>query len=168
MVAEVISKTEQQWAAEPAKAKSRPSVSARLDREQAVIEAGSFSWKTDLPPSLGGTNQSASPTAMLLGALAGCAVVFVKDTLAPQLGVPIDGIKATVSCSADGRGLLGMEGAVPDLCDVSVDLQIESPAGEAAVKRLLDVWQLRCPVYLALTKPVQINLSSRVIDPYAA
>lgn len=168
MVAEVINRTEQEWATEPEKAKTRPSVSARLDRQQAVIEAGNFSWKTDLPPSLGGTNQSASPTAMLLGALAGCAVVFIKDTLAPQLGVPIDGIRATVSCSADGRGLLGMDGAVADLCDLSIDLQIESPAGEPAVQRLLDVWQQRCPVYLALTKPMPIRLSSKVIDPYAS
>jgi uncharacterized OsmC-like protein len=166
MVAEVISKTQQQWAAEPAKAKGRPTVTARSDRQQALLEAGSFSWKTDLPQSLGGTNQSASPTAMLLGALAGCAVVFIKDTLAPQLGVQIDAVQATVSCSSDARGLLGMEGALPDLCDMNIDLQIESPAGEASVQRVLDVWRQRCPVYLGLTKPMHINLTSRVVDPY--
>jgi uncharacterized OsmC-like protein len=168
MVAEFITKTQELWETAPEKAKGRPTVTARSERQQAVLEAGSFSWKTDLPPSLGGTNQSASPTAMLLGALAGCAVVFIKDTLAPQLGVQIDAVRATVSCNSDARGLLGMEGALPDLSDVSVDLQIESPAGEAAVRRVLDVWRLRCPVYLGLTKPMQIELTSKVVDPYAS
>jgi uncharacterized OsmC-like protein len=167
MVAEIITKTQEQWTAAPEKAKARPSVTARSEQQQAVIESGSFRWSTDLPPSLGGTNRSASPTAMLLGALAGCAVVFIKDTLAPQLGVQIDAIRATVSCASDARGLLGMEGALPDLSDLSVDLQIESPAGEAAVRRVLDVWRRRCPVYLGLTKPMHIELTSRVLDPYA-
>ena len=51
------------------------------------MEHGSFSWHTDMPVPLGGTNEALSPTALLLSALAGCAVVFIPDTLAPQLGV---------------------------------------------------------------------------------
>ena len=168
MVAEVIHNTASQWQSAPDKAKGRPSVTARLDRRRAVIESGSFSWTTDLPTSLGGTNQSPSPTAMLLGALAGCAVVFIKDTLAPQLGIPVDGIRATVSCDSDARGLLGLDGASAALDNVHVDLQIESPAGDAAVERLLDVWRQRCPVYLALTRPLEVTLATTVIDPYAA
>ena len=48
-------------------------------------------------------------TALLLSALAGCAVVFVKDTLAPQLGVTVDAIEATAQCETDARGFLGMD-----------------------------------------------------------
>ena len=51
------------------------------------MEHGSFSWRTDLPVPLGGTNEAPGPTALLLSALAGCAVVFIRDTLAPQLDV---------------------------------------------------------------------------------
>lgn len=59
-----------------------------------MLEAGSFSWRADLPPTLGGTNQAPSPTALLLGALAGCAVVFIRDTLSLQLGVPVERVEA--------------------------------------------------------------------------
>ncbi|HVM14705.1 MAG TPA: OsmC family protein, partial [Egibacteraceae bacterium] len=72
-------------------------------------------WRADLPPPLGGTNEAPSPTALLLGALAGCAVVFIRDTLAPQLGVRVTDVAATVKCETDARGLLGLEGAEPDL-----------------------------------------------------
>jgi hypothetical protein len=51
------------------------------------MEHGSFSWHTDMPVPLCGTNEAPSPTALLLSALAGYAVVFIRDTLAPQLGV---------------------------------------------------------------------------------
>ena len=35
------------------------------------------------------------PTALLLGARAGCVVVFIRDTLAPQLGVQVESVEAT-------------------------------------------------------------------------
>ena len=87
----------QLWQTEPAKAQSKPTVKARSEGSQAVFEAGSFSWQSDLPRSLGGGNAYPSPTAYLLSALAGCAVVFIRDTLAPQFGVQVDGVSAVVN-----------------------------------------------------------------------
>jgi hypothetical protein len=49
----------------------------------------------------------------LLGALAGCAVVFIRDTLGPQLGVQIDAVEATAQADADSRRLLGMDAVAP-------------------------------------------------------
>jgi uncharacterized OsmC-like protein len=68
---------------QPEKAKSKPTVKAHTDGSQAVMEAGPFSLRSDLPEPIGGTNQAPSPTALLLSALAGCAAVFMRDTLAP-------------------------------------------------------------------------------------
>jgi len=48
------------------------------------MEHGSFSSHTYMPVPLGGANEAPSPTALLLSALAGCAVVFIRDTLAPN------------------------------------------------------------------------------------
>lgn len=121
------------------------------------MEAGPFSWQTDLPPPLGGENKAASPTALLLGALSGCAVVFIRDTLAPQLGVRVDSVEAEVRCKADFRGLLGMSGAVPDLQDLEVAIRIQSPDSEDKVQGLYQAWLERCPVYLALTKPLAVK-----------
>ncbi len=79
-----IQETLRQWQAEPEKAIFKPMVKAQSEGVQAVNEAGLFSWHMDVPPAFGGTNEAPSPAAMLLGSLTGCAVLFIKDTLAPS------------------------------------------------------------------------------------
>jgi uncharacterized OsmC-like protein len=79
MTRERIEETIATWTAEPEGARSVPTVTARAEGGQAAIQAGPFSWHADLPAALGGTNQAPSPTALLLSALAGCAVVFVHE-----------------------------------------------------------------------------------------
>ena len=152
-----IHDTEQLWRTEPEKAKGNPSVTARSDGAQAVFEMGAFSWRCDLPAPIGGTNAAPSPTALLLSALAGCAVVFIRDTLAPQLGVRLDDVQAAAQCEADSRGLLGIEGATPDLQNLQLTIRIQSSDSEENVQRLYQVWQERCPIYLALVKPMQVQ-----------
>jgi len=144
---------------QPDKGRSRPAVTARTDGSQAVLEAGPFTWRADLPAMLGGTNEAPSPTAMLLGALAGCAAVFIKDTLAPQLGVRVEAVEATASAEADARGLLGLDGVPPDLSDIGIEMRITSSDGDEAIERLLGAWRERCPVYLALTKPMPVSVT---------
>lgn len=163
MQAATIKETIENWTAEPGQARIAPTVRAHADGTQAVIEAGPFTWRADLPPPLGGTNQAPSPTALLLGALAGCAVVFVRDTLAPQHGVRVDAVEASVRCETDARGLLGMDDAEPDLRNLSIEVGVASPDGESAVNDLARVWQERCPIYLALQKPTDVAVSFRTI-----
>ncbi len=158
---ETIEKTIATWTAEPDKGRSVPTVTARAEDGQAVIQAGPFTWRADLPAPLGGTNQAPSPTALLLSALAGCAIVFVQDTLAPQLGMQIKSVEATVRCDADARGLLGMDGAEPDLRNISLDVSVDRPDGEAAVAELARVWLERCPIYLALQNPNDVAVRFR-------
>ena len=144
---ERIEETVRLWQAEPEKAKGKPTVKARAEGSQAVMEHGAFSWRTDLPAPLGGTNEAPSPTALLLSALAGCAVVFIRDTLAPQLGVRVDAIEATAQCETDARGLLGMNSVAPDVCNVALTIAIQSPENEDAIRKVYQVWQERCPVF---------------------
>ena len=161
MKTETIEATVAAWTEDPSKAAGAPTVSARADESQAVIEAGPFSWRADLPPALGGANEAPSPTALLLGALAGCAVVFVRDTLAPQLGVRVTAVEATVKCETDARGLLGMDGVDPALRNLTLDVSVASPDGDAAVAKIARVWQERCPIYLALAKPMDMAVQFR-------
>lgn len=162
MTSEVIEQTQRLWQQEPDKAKGRPTVKAHSDGAEAVIEAGSFSWRADLPPALGGTNKGPSPTALLLSALAGCAVVFIRDTLAPQFGIQVSGVEATAQCEVDSRGLLGMDGVAPDLERIDLAIQVTSPDGAEASKRLYRAWQERCPIYLALVKPCPVKTTFEV------
>jgi uncharacterized OsmC-like protein len=129
------------------------------------MEHGSFSWHTDMPVPLGGTNEAPSPTALLLSALAGCAVVFIRDPLAPQLGVTVDTIEATAQCETDARGLLGMNSVAPDVHKVGLTIAIHSRKDEDAVRRVYPAWQERCPVYLALTEALPVATSLDVKRP---
>ena len=90
-----------------------------------------------------------------MSALAGCAVVFIRDTLAPQLGVTVDAIEARAECVTDARGLLGINAVAPDLSSISLTI-IQSSESEDAVARVYQAWQERCPVYLALTKALSV------------
>jgi uncharacterized OsmC-like protein len=162
MNSETIQASVRLWEEDPSKAKIKPTVKGHSEGAQVVLEAGSFSWHSDLPPSLGGSNTAPSPSALLLSALAGCAVVFIRDTLAPQIGIRIDSVEATAQCEADLRGVLGMEGALPDLQNVQVTIQIQSPDSEENVRKLYQVWQERCPIYLALIKPLPVNTNLEI------
>jgi uncharacterized OsmC-like protein len=82
--------------------------------------------------------------------------VFIRDTLAPQLGVTVDAIEATAECETDARGLLGMDGVAPDVRNVSLSITIQSTEDEDAIRRVYQAWQERCPVYLALTKALSV------------
>jgi DNA-binding NarL/FixJ family response regulator len=115
MSADVLAASTLRSAADPDQARSAPAVTASLVNEHARLSAGPFNWDADLPAAIDGENLAPSPTAYLLGALAGCAVAFIHDTLAPQLGLRLDDVSAVARCTADARGLLGMEDAVPDL-----------------------------------------------------
>ncbi|MFK4225762.1 OsmC family protein [Streptomyces sp. NPDC019890] len=157
MSANVIEASKVRFLAEPSAARSAPAVTASLVNGHARLSAGPFNWDADLPPAVGGQNVSPSPTAYLLGALAGCAVVFVHDTLAPELGLRLDEVSAVARCTADARGLLGMAGALPDLGDVAVEIHVVSPEPADRLRRLFEIWQERCPVYLALVKPVPVQ-----------
>jgi uncharacterized OsmC-like protein len=157
MKTETILSTIQQWKEHPEKAQVTPVVTARASGSEAIISAGSFSWRADLPAVLGGSNQAPSPTTLLLSALAGCAVVFIRDTIGPLLNVAISDVRATARCRTDFRGLVGLDGAMPDLTDVELEIEISSPHGERDIESVMEMWKERCPVYLALIQPLKVT-----------
>ena len=144
---------------DPAKARSAPTVTATLANGRARLSAGSFNWDADLPAILGGENLAPSPTAYLLGALAGCAVTFLRDTLAPQFDVELDDVTAAASSVSDLRGLIGIDGAQPDLTDLKLDIKVSSRSPQDRIDAMLAAWKERCPIYLALLNPNAIELT---------
>ena len=158
MTSAAFEQTINHFRSEPEKARGRPTVTARSVGATAEITAGTFTLAADLPPALGGSNEAPSPTALLLSALAGCAVVFVRDTLAPQLGIRTTSVEATVSCEADARGLLALDGVSPDLTALAVSVAVSSPDGPEAVARLEEAWKQRCPIYRALIQPTPVGV----------
>ena len=160
MSATILAETEAKFRADPSAARSTPTVTATLANGRARLSAGPFNWDADLPAALGGENLAPSPTAYLLGALAGCAVAFLHDTLAPAFGVQIDDVTAVAKCATDARGLLGIDGAAPDLADLALEIRVSSPSSEDRVEAMLAAWRERCPIYLALLKANAIILTT--------
>ena len=159
MNATVIAETEARFRADPAKARSSPAVTASLVNGRARLSAGPFNWDADLPATLGGENLAPSPTAYLLGALAGCAVAFLHDTLAPRFDVEITDVTAVAKCSTDQRGLLALDDVAPDLTDLALEIKVSSPSPQDRVDAMFAAWRERCPIYLALIKPQSVTLT---------
>ena len=148
--------------ADPAAGITRPSVTASLVNGHARVSSGPFNWETDLGPAVGGENLAPSPTAYLLGALAGCGVVFLRDTLAPEFGVTVTAVEGTASCRADLGGLLGIAGTSPALAEIQLEIRVTSPDPEDRLAPMFAAWQERCPIYLALCQvnPVALDLQA--------
>lgn len=161
----VIRDTEERFRADPEAARATPTVTATLANGRARLSAGPFNWEADLPAALGGGNLAPSPTAYLLGALAACGVVFMRDTLAPQLGIQIDDVSAVARCETDARGLLGMDGARGDLGDVEIEIRISSPEPPERIVELERAWLERCPIYLAISKPNAVRVTVAAAQP---
>lgn len=159
MATAVITETQQRFEADPSAAQQAPEVRAGLVNGRARLSSGPFNWEADLPGALGGGNLAPSPTAYLLGALAGCAVAFLYDTLAPQQGVVLQDVSAIARCRTDARGLLGMDGADPDLAGIELSVTIASPASDEVLARLQQAWLERCPIFLAIAKPNAVAAS---------
>ncbi len=162
----IIRQSEEHFRAEPGAARAVPSVSATLANGRARLSSGAFNWEADLGPAVGGGNLAPSPTAYLLGALAACAVVFMRDTLAPQLGISIDDVSAVARCTTDARGLLGMDGVPADLEAIELEITVASSEPEDRLQELYSVWLERCPIYLGIRNPNEI--SSRLTVAAAA
>lgn len=157
MTAPVIAASEERLRSDPSSARAVPAATATLANGRARISAGAFNWDADLPVLLGGENLSPSPTAYLLGALAACAVAFIADTLAPQLEVRLDDVSATARCTFDFRGLLAMDGVRPDLSELELEISLTSPDPQDRLDALFATFLDRCPIYLALTKPMDVT-----------
>lgn len=133
-------------------------MTATLVNGHARLSSGPFNWDTDLGPAVGGENLAPSPTAYLLGALAGCGVVFLRDTLAPEFGVTSTAIEATASCRADLGGLPGIEGTAAALDLIRLDARITSPDPQDRIDAMLAAWRERCPIFLALRNANEVAL----------
>lgn len=154
-----IADTEARLRADPPAGVASPTVVATLSNGHARLSSGPFNWESDLGPAIGGDNLAPSPTAYLLGALAGCGVVFLHDTLAPMFGVTIEDVIAEATCVSDAGGLLGIEGRDPALGDLRLSITVASPDPSDRIEAMFEAWRARCPIYLALRAPNQLELS---------
>jgi hypothetical protein len=63
---------------------------------------------------------------------------------------------------SDLRGLIGIDGAAPDLTELKLDITLASQSPRDRVDAMLGAWTERCPIYLALLNPNAIQLTTTV------
>ena len=165
MQLEIIQATEQLYRANPDGARATPAVRGRLVDGRAELSGGAYTWYADLPPALGGTGSAPTPTQYLLGSIAGCAVAFIHDTLAPQLGIAVDDVSVVARCRADARGLLGLDGTIPDLEEMEIEISVATAASPERIAELEAVWRERCPIYLAIVKANEASVRLTRAEP---
>jgi uncharacterized OsmC-like protein len=98
---------------------------------------------TGSPPTLGGPNEAANPVALLLAALAGCAV-FDCAFATKEMGIALAGVSVTAAGDLDPRGVCG-EAFDPRFQDFRIRLVTDGTDATQA-QALLAAIKARCPV----------------------
>lgn len=142
----------------------RFAVSAASESQtKTVVEARNFEFVVDEPASLGGTNDGPNPVEFLLGAWAGCLNVVVQ-TVAEERDIDIDGAEIALEGGLDPRKLLGVE---PDVRagyqEISVAIDVESTADEAALDALEAAVEERCPVGDTIGNPTPTTVTVETV-----
>jgi uncharacterized OsmC-like protein len=107
------------------------------DGYHCEIRDGSWSFIADMPDSEGGTGAGPSPGAYGRGALASCLAMGIVMKAA-EMEIPLDSIAVEVHADWDARGYLGLDQAIPPgYTRLRVDVHVQSPAAETAVRELV-------------------------------
>jgi len=122
---------------------------------RAIVTARGHHFIVDSPPPLGGPNEEINPIEVLLSALAACGV-FVCETAAAEMSIPLEKIAVTVAGDFDPRGVCG-EAVDPRLQLFRVRLALTGPS-QAQAETLAKAFQTRCPVYTTLSRAAPIEL----------
>ena len=140
-------------------------VTARLGRGTDVdLQARQFSWRSDEPPSVGGTDTGPTPYEILLGALAACIAttlrLYANHKRMSLAGVDVelafDRVHADDCVGCDERADGWIE-------RIQTRVTVHGAFTDAQRTRLAQV-ATRCPVHKTLTNGVHISDSVEFAD----
>jgi uncharacterized OsmC-like protein len=125
---------------------------------RALITARTNHFLVASAPSLGHAAEEVNPIESLLAALATCGI-FVYETAAQQLAIPLQAARATVQGDFDVRGLSGAAEVDPHVQAFRVHMALEGP-DTAQAAMLAEQFSSRCPVYTTLIKAAPIVVTT--------
>lgn len=122
----------------------------------------------DEPAALGGSDAAMNPVELLLVALGTCQEI-TYSAFAAMIGITLDSVKVKVNGELDIRGLLAVGEHVPaGYGSIVFETQIESAAGEDAIRELAATVAAHCPVLDTLTRAIPaentISLNGRSLN----
>ncbi len=127
-----------------------------LGEEQA--HKATFSFEADHPETFASEDNGATPTEIVLAALASCLTAGVAS-IAQHREIQLHSVAATVRAQMDGHGVLGMDPDVRNgFSDVSVEFDIDADATPAELEALVAQSQKRSAVFDIVANPTTVSV----------
>jgi uncharacterized OsmC-like protein len=118
-----------------------------------------FSIEADHPQVFASEDNGATPTEIVLAALASCLTAGVA-TVATNRGVQLRSVTATVEADMDLQGILGIDGDVRNGFDaINVTYDIDADASRADIEAIVAQSQKRSAVYDIVTNPTTVRVT---------
>jgi len=133
-------------------------VACSVETGRALVEAG-------LHPATGGDGTLACSGDMLLQALVACAGVTLR-AVATALDLPLNGGAVRAEGDLDFRGTLGVDRAAPvGFTDIRLHFELDTPATEEQVAKLIDLTERYCVVLQTLAGNPRITVAAEAGGP---
>lgn len=134
-----------------------------LDGLTCEIEDGPWRLRADLPAKAGGNNEGPNPGVYIRGALGACLTMDIV-TWAARFEVPLTAVEVEVESRLDARGMYGVDDKVPGgYKSLQVRITVESPAPEAAVRRVVAKVEAHNPRLYDLTHAIPVERELSVV-----
>jgi putative redox protein len=126
------------------------------------VSTGDHTFVIDERPSIGGTDEGASPIEAVLGVLAACQAITYR-VWATTMGIALDHVAVTVDGDIDLNGFFGLNDATrAGFTAVRMNVALRGPETDARYRELADAVDRHCPVFdlIANTVPVDRVLTT--------
>ena len=121
---------------------------------RTIVTARANTFLVDSAPPLGHPSEEMNPVEAMLASLGTCGL-FIYETAAQELDIPMTAATFTIQGDFDASGLSGASDNNPRVQEFRAHADLEGVDAEQAAA-LLEQWTLRCPIYRTLIKSAPI------------
>ncbi|WP_092066857.1 OsmC family protein [Poseidonocella pacifica] len=126
---------------------------------QEYTRKQSFAVEADHPEVFAAHDRAATPTEIVLAALASCLTGGVA-AIAQHRGIQLRSVRATVEGDVDVRGILGMDAEIRNgFSAIRVSFEIDADASPDDIRALVAQSQKRSAMFDILTNPTNVAVS---------
>lgn len=150
---------------DPAQADATFRAKSRLEEGfLAQVNIRDFSFESDEPEELGGTNQGPNPVEYVLGAFAACQEIVIK-AYATVLGIDVSSVQVEVEGDLDLHGFLNLTEERAGFTSVNYKTTINTTETDTVkLKQLEELSVTRCPVLDIIKNPVPLTGSVNFVQ----
>lgn len=128
-----------------------------LGEEQARNQT--FTIESDHPEVFAAADRAATPTEIVLSALASCLTGGVAS-VAQHRGIQLNSVRVVVEGDIDVRGILGMDPEIRNgFSDIRARFEIDADASAEDISALVAQSQKRSAVFDIVTNPTNVSVS---------